>query len=395
MGHHLDAKSNLVPLIDRLNKYPIGLVDSEKLRKILSFLFTEQEAIIASSFPLEETTLPELARLTSLKEEKLQTILASMADKGLVMDLPYGNTTYYLLVPGLIGFFELTFMKNRSDLPMTELARLMADYLHDRPHSGGQADEFFGSRTPLTRSLVYEEHIPVSSQIATYEQARKIITSAGYGAAGMCYCRHAKQHLGETCKKGAPVEGICISLGAGAKFLVRRGFAHEKSTEELLAILDQARQLNLTHVTDNIRHKPSFICNCCQCCCELMAGVQEGFHQGIGKTGFLATIDESQCVGCGLCFAACNVKAIGPAAGQTAGDTPIAQVNRAVCLGCGACISVCPHNAISLVELAERPVPPAKRQELFVRILKEKGRLLPFVVGRMKKKIGSLLPFKR
>jgi len=36
VGHHLASKSDLVPLIDRLNKYPIGLVDSAKLREILA-----------------------------------------------------------------------------------------------------------------------------------------------------------------------------------------------------------------------------------------------------------------------------------------------------------------------------------------------------------------------
>ena len=36
MGHHLGSKNCIVPLIDRLNKYPVGLVDSGKLREILA-----------------------------------------------------------------------------------------------------------------------------------------------------------------------------------------------------------------------------------------------------------------------------------------------------------------------------------------------------------------------
>ncbi|WP_295577966.1 hypothetical protein [uncultured Lamprocystis sp.] len=56
MGHLLSTKSSLVPLIDRLNRYPIGLVDSTKLREILTLLFTEQEAFVASRFPLHEAT---------------------------------------------------------------------------------------------------------------------------------------------------------------------------------------------------------------------------------------------------------------------------------------------------------------------------------------------------
>ena len=136
-------------------------------------------------------------------------MLDVMADKGLVMDMPYNGVTYYLLMPGLIGFFEFTFMKNRTDLPLERLAQLMREYLEE-----SQAAEFFGSTTPLTRSLVYEEHIPVISEITTYERAREIIREAGFGAVGICYCRHKKEHLGEKCAKGAPVEGICISLGA-------------------------------------------------------------------------------------------------------------------------------------------------------------------------------------
>jgi ferredoxin len=60
MGHLLSTKSSLVPLIDRLNRYPIGLVDNAKLREILALLFDEREAFVASRFPLMEATLEEL-----------------------------------------------------------------------------------------------------------------------------------------------------------------------------------------------------------------------------------------------------------------------------------------------------------------------------------------------
>jgi NAD-dependent dihydropyrimidine dehydrogenase PreA subunit len=388
MGHHLGSKSSLVPLIDRLNKYPVGLVDSEKLRKILSLLFDHREAYVASRFPLEEATLAELAKRTQMAEAELLPVLERMADKGLVMDLPYGEQTYYLLMPGLIGFFEFTFMKQRSDLPLKKVAQLMQEYLHENPRDG-MAKEFFGSPTPLTRSLVYEEQIPVSSQVTTFESAREIIRQAGYGAIGLCYCRHKKEHLGEACGKGAPLEGICISLGAGARFLVRRGFAEQKSTEELLAVLDRARQLNLTHVTDNIRYKPSFICNCCSCCCELLAGVQAGYHDGIAKTPFVARIDEARCNGCGLCLQACNVHGLSLGKEGEVKTAP-ARVLGDICLGCGACISACRRGALTLVERPERPLPPQKRKDLYVRLLKEKGRLRPYIIHRAAKSLKGL-----
>jgi ferredoxin len=392
MGHHLGSKSSIVPLIDRLNKYPIGLVDTEKLREILALLFDEREAFVASRFPLEEATLPELVRLTKIPAAELVPLLERMADKGLVMDMPYGGETYYLLLPGLIGFFEFTFMKNRSDLPLERLALLMREYLAE-----SQASEFFGSATQLTRSLLYEEHIPVTSEVTSYDKARDIIREAGFGAVGMCYCRHKKEHLGETCDKGAPTQGICISLGSAARFMTRRGFAEEKNVDELLAVLDSARALNLTHITDNIRHKPSFICNCCSCCCELLAGVQMGYHNGVAKTGFRAVIERERCSGCGLCFKACNVNAIAVPDGVTPAQQTgrFAVVDEELCLGCGACVSVCKKGALTMVPAPNREIPPLKRKDLFIRILREKRRLTPFVVSGIKKSLRSFLAGKK
>jgi ferredoxin len=311
-----------------------------------------------------------------------------MADKGLIMDLVYGHRTYYLLLPGLIGFFEFTFMKQRQDLPVAELAQLMHEYLFEDPDNR-MGREFFGGATPLTRALPYEEHIPVESVVTTWESAREIIRRAGYGAVGMCYCRHKKEHLGKTCDKGAPTREICISLGSAARFMVRRGFAEERSVAELLAVIDRARDLRLTHITDNIRHKPSFICNCCSCCCELLGGVMRGFPNGIAKSGYTIAGDTEKCLGCGLCVKACNVQAIEVVGGDNGSRKKRMQVKAGHCLGCGACIPACPTGALSLVPAARAPV-PEKKKDLFVRILKDKKRFSPYVVAGMKAKLGRM-----
>lgn len=387
MGHHLGTKNSIVPLIDRLNKYPIGLPDTEKLRQILAILFSEEEAFLASRFPLEEATIKELVRATGWEKGRLEASLDEMADKGLVMDATYDGKTFYLLMPGLIGFFEFTFMKQRQDLPVAELAQLMHEYLLGDPKQE-MGREFFSSKTPLTRSLVYEEHIPVSSNVATYESAREIIKSASYGAIAMCYCRHKKEHLQQTCEKNAPAQEICISLGTAAKFMVRRGFAEKRSKEELLAILAGARDLNLTHITDNIRYKPSFICNCCSCCCELLGGINRGFPMGVGKTNFSLQIDQESCAGCGLCRKSCNVIALELTDASKGKEKKQMTVNSENCLGCGACISSCPTSSLSLVPV-QRPEPPEKKRDLFKQILKEKKRLTPYVVSGVKKKIRA------
>lgn len=389
MGHHVGSKSSIVPLIDRLNKYPVGLPDSDKLRKILSYLFDEQEAYIAAHFPLEEATLAEVAVATGITPEQLLPQLGKMAEKGLIMDLPYEGETYYLLMPGLIGFFEFSFMKLRDDIPQAEIAQLMQEYFHDDPQ-GGMAKEFFDSKTPLTRALVYDDQIPVNSEVTSYEHARQIIENSSFGAVGICYCRHKKLHLNQPCSKDAPMEDTCISLGSGAKFLVRRGFAKQQTKEQLLAILDQARQLGLTHITDNIRQQPAFICNCCSCCCELLAGVQMGYHEGIAKAPFIAQIDSERCNGCSLCVSACNVKAI-----SSGGQQQPVQLDNKICLGCGACLPVCAQKALTLRERKKTKTPPKNRTEMMVKRLFERGRATPFVVSGTKKRLKTLLAMRK
>jgi NAD-dependent dihydropyrimidine dehydrogenase PreA subunit len=378
MGHLLSSKSSLVPLIDRLNRYPVGLVDSPRLREILSLLFDEREALVAARFPLTEATLDELVSATGVPASELDGILESMANKGLVMDLPYAGETYYLLMPGLIGFMEFTFMRERGDLPKRRLAELMSAYLQEQGRDG-QAGEFFGSKHQLTRALVYEDHIPVGSRITPYEDARRIIRDADYRAVTLCFCRHKREHEGKTCAKGAPVDGLCMVLGEGARFLVRRGFAEERTEAEMLAALDRARELGLTHVTDNVREQPSFVCNCCRCCCELMAGVQMGFADGLAKTPFLARIDPDRCTYCGACLAACNVKCIRLSGNARGSGLRWAAVDEKVCLGCGACIAACDEQALTLVPRPRHRRPPRSRGELFARIAWEKGRLFLLV----------------
>lgn len=382
MGHHQDSKNSIVPLIDRLNRYPIGLPDSETLRQILAILFSAEEAYVASRFPLQEASLKELSRATGWAGEKLEPLLETMADKGLVMDLQYSGKRFFLLMPGLIGFFEFTFMKQRQDLPVSELAQLMHEYLFEDPDNA-MGHEMFGSSTPLTRALAYEEHIPTESVVTTWESAREIVKTAGYGAIGMCYCRHKRAHLDQSCAKKAPIENICISLGTAARFMVRRGFAKERSVEELLGILDRAHSLKLTHVTDNIRHKPSFICNCCSCCCELLGGVMRGFPEGVAKAPFELKIDQESCIGCGLCWKNCNVSAIEPFGVD---KEKRALVNAQKCLGCGACISTCPTSSLSLSPVS-RTQPPERKRDLYAEILKEKKRFAPYVVETVKTKV--------
>jgi len=122
-----------------------------------------------------------------------------------------------------------------------------------------------------------------------------------------------------------------------------------------------------------------------------------GYHEGIAKTGFAAVIAPERCDYCGTCFTACNVKAIGLAKDRSFASPSerFAAVKETVCLGCGACISACEKGALRLVPADNRSRPPAKKRDLFLRILREKGRLGPFVTSRLKKQLRRALRLDR
>lgn len=52
-----------------------------------------------------------------------------------------------------------------------------------------------------------------------------------------------------------------------------------------------------------------------------------------------------------------------------------AAVREEVCLGCGACVSACRKGALAMVPVDNREIPPLKKKDLQMQMLKEKGRL--------------------
>ena len=357
-------------LLQRLNQYQVGAPDSEQLRKILEILYTKEEAYVGSRFPLGRASLEELSQRTGIEKSRLEQILEQMAQKGVVIDSAPGDTRLFLLSPTIFGFFEFSFMRLDSELPLKELAELMEAALQKE-----MGREFFGSRTQMSRTLIYEKNIP-TPQVMSYEQVSEIIRRAKHLSVQPCFCRHKAQHLGRPCRSGAPLE-ICMGLDVSAEYLVRRGFARRASERQMLELLDRSEELGLVHTTDNVREEPLFICHCCKCCCELLRGVNQfGINHAVAPTRFIARVEERLCSGCGACLRRCQVGAISL---QGRDCEKIARVDEQRCLGCSVCLAGCPTKAL---QMATRPkvIPvPKSHMVRYLKIAREKGRLKPFV----------------
>ncbi|MBS3885439.1 MAG: 4Fe-4S dicluster domain-containing protein [Dethiobacter sp.] len=371
MGHLGIQKEEVYKaLAKRLNKNPVGAPLNETLMQILSIMYTEQEAAIGAAFPAGFTTLDKLSQTTGLPAAELLCQLEQMADKGLVFDIPRHDTHYYQLSPLVIGFFEYTFMRASSKLPLKELAELFERYHRE----DGVVNEFFGADTKMFQTWAYESLLPTDleteTEVLTYEKASEMIRDAGGGSLTMCYCRHQAWHLGEACK--APIEDVCMSLGSASEWLVRRGFARPATTDQLLHVLEQTEELGLVHLADNVQKKPAYICHCCGCCCGLLRSINRHETPSVHASNFLPAISQAACTGCGACVERCHVNALQLT--ETAGETH-AELLAERCLGCGACIRGCRQSAIKLQRKSKLYLPPKDKREQMANIAQEKGKL--------------------
>ena len=91
------------------------------------------------------------------------------------------------------------------------------------------------------------------------------------------------------------------------------------------------------------------ICNCCSCCCGAMQAWRNGVPM-LASSGYVSTVNETACVGCGNCKESCQFDAI-------AIVDQFAKVDPNVCMGCGLCEFCCPQRAIELLRDPGRSAP--------------------------------------
>ncbi|MCX8117111.1 MAG: 4Fe-4S binding protein [Desulfobacterota bacterium] len=364
MGHLAGKEEILRQLQKRLHKNPVGLPEHATVYEILSILYTEKEAEVGAKFPLGLASIEELQSVTGIDQGELEGILKGMMKKGLVVSSVKDGKVRYLLSPGLTGFFEFTFMRTNESLPMKRLAELMHAY-RNTPEF---LQEFASTATTRAKAYVYSGVLPpVRSEVLRFDEAAEHIRKAGRGSIGKCYCRHEAWHLGKNCS--APIDEICLSLGAASDFLVEQGFARRATVDELLDVLKRAEDLGLVHIGDNVQDQTTFICNCCGCCCGFLEGITKHHLQhALTTTNYLPQLDKEACNGCGVCVDRCQIKAL-----QLKGDYPV--VAEEVCIGCGVCSHFCPTEAMKMKEREKRVIPPKTYKELMVRLMQEKGRI--------------------
>lgn len=374
MAHHT-LKTAYRELANRLNRSPQGAPESKRLFQILSMLFDEKEAKLVSLVPIKPFTVDKAAAIWKMKASKAQTILDSLADRAILVDMEQNGVQRYVLPPPMAGFFEFSLMRVRGNLDQKVLSELFYDYMN--VEEDFIRELFTRGETQLGRVFVQERSLSPENalHVLDYERATEVIKTADHIGVGVCYCRHKMQHVGRDCD--AP-KNICMTFNTTAASLIKHGHARSVDTKECLDLLESAYGHNLVQFGENVRQRVNFICNCCGCCCEAMIAARRfAMLTPVHTTAFLPELDESTCTGCGKCATACPVAAMTLVTANAPSDQrkKVARLNEELCLGCGVCVRTCTMGSLSLKSRPSRVITPRDAMHRTVVMAIERDKL--------------------
>jgi ferredoxin len=379
---HISNKEAYKSLEERINRFPQGAPPSKTLYKILSVLFTEKEAELMAQLPIRPFSIKTASRIWNLDLAETETILDQLAGKAILLDMEQDGKREFVLPPPMIGFFEFSLMRTRTDIDQKLLSELYFQYLN--VEEDFIKDLFLGTETRFGKTFVYESVLSKNNEveIMDYDRASSVIKNANFITVSMCFCRHKMEHLGKNCD--APMD-TCLTLGNTAQSLNKNGFGRSIEASEAFEILHKSNEHNLVQCGENVREDSCFLCNCCGCCCEGMLAVKNfGALHPIQTTAFLPKVIKDSCVGCGRCANVCPIDAIkiSPLDEKFDQNRKTAVINEEICLGCGVCVRNCFSKSLYLKQRDKEILTPVNTTHRIVLQAIEKGQLQELIFDK-------------
>ncbi len=292
--------------------------------RILSRIFTEEEASIASHLGRAEEGLTAIASRLKMQDGETEEILNGLADRGLLWRSKDRGELRYRLAPFVVGIYEAQLGSVDK-----EFALMMEEYF-----SGGGAAGIMGAEPAIHRVVPAQKAVK-SEWILPYDDVRAIIQgSMSFGLID-CICREQRDQIGRECD--FPLRS-CLNFSMQER---PRG-SNSLSRNEALEFFDNVEDIGLVHSVGNYATGIGYVCNCCGCCCGIVRGITDwGIQNSVAKANYVAVIDREACLDCGTCRERCQVDAISEGDG-------VSVVDGAKCIGCGLCVTGCANDAAKL-----------------------------------------------
>jgi len=337
---------------------------NETLVDILKTLLDEEQVTFLLNFKKPILTFQELTEKTGMSDTELMDMLNSLMDNGIIMDAPIedSNMMEYRLLPPVADIFEYSLIGERPFEQKKKLAQLFEKMFKETTEMVQTNYEgllpIFKERIPIYARVIPIEKeltVPQEKVLPLYE-ASKIIDEQDIISLSECPCKLERSLLGGSCKTSSD-RFRCFHFGNIGRYFIEHKLGKSVSKEEAKRILKEAEEKGLVHKTFHddfsFDQKENSICNCCKCCCILFQTYYRGIVSFHTMTSYIAEVDESKCVGCGICVEKCPIEAISLIDGKAHDD-------KNKCIGCGVCVHHCPEKAriLKQTELREVYLPP-------------------------------------
>lgn len=336
-------------LAARLDEIPnsFSSTDDGTHLKFLKWIFTPEEAELASKMKLRGETTGELVDRLGITIDDLEDRLETMAEKGQIRAWNSSTGRRYALLPMVVGIYD-----EQIDRMDKEFAQLTEDLLDKSKLRG-----LWGTEPALFKVIPINKAIRTDLEIYPYEIAEQLIESSKSWGVRECICKKQQGLLGNPCKHGV---SKCIQIHPRKENLFEETDRTESiSKEEALEILSEAEEAGLVHCSMNTQKDHFYICNCCTDCCQILRGLTkwEQPHAFV-RSNFQATVDVDLCTGCESCLDRCQFEAL-----SISEDVCVVNTDR--CIGCGVCSMSCSDNALHLEsrDSEEKKIPPESLME--------------------------------
>ncbi|MHA2425168.1 MAG: ATP-binding protein [Candidatus Thorarchaeota archaeon] len=319
----------LAAVLDKIPNSYTHVDDGSHIR-LLQWIFTEEEADLASRMRLRGETIDEMGERLGKNPEELKDLLEVMNEKGQIRAWNSSTGRRYALIPWAVGIYEEQLERMDS-----EFAGLAEEYFLK-----GKGGGLFDNEPAIFKVIPVNSVVKSELEIKPYQVAENLINNAKAWGLRECICKKQQDLLENPCSYPTTV---CITFAKRENAFDNSHLDQAITKEEALLKLKEAEEAGLVHCTMNIQEGHNYICNCCTCCCNILRGValSDQPHAYV-KSDFIMAVDEDLCSGCETCIERCQFDALSI-------PEDIIAIDNERCIGCGVCAITCPEGALSLV----------------------------------------------